>query len=232
MLFYFRKFSVLIPLAAISILGLGYFTYTQGLWRFNSPSLQDYPVQGLDVSHHQGDIDWKAVPKDRFQFVYIKASEGGDFKDRKFHDNWTQARQEGFRVGAYHFFTLCRAGGEQANNFIETVPQEPDAMAPVVDLEFVGNCKERPALAVFRAELDDFIRGIKKHYGSPPIFYTTYAFHKAYLEGSDFGDYPIWIRDIFSAPDQEVFPDWLIWQYADNARIPGIEGPVDLNAAR
>lgn len=63
---------------------------------------QDYPVQGFDVSHHQENINWKNITP-KFQFVYLKATEGGDYKDPKFQENWLKAREHGFHVGAYHF---------------------------------------------------------------------------------------------------------------------------------
>ncbi len=64
---------------------------------------QDYPVQGFDVSHHQENINWKKISPKKFQFVYLKATEGGDYKDPKFQENWLKAREHGFHVGAYHF---------------------------------------------------------------------------------------------------------------------------------
>ena len=101
---------------------------------------QDYTVKGFDVSHHQKDIDWKKISPKSYKFVYLKATEGGDFKDRKFQDNWLQAREQGFYVGAYHFYRLCREGEIQAQNFIETVPNKLDALPPVIDLEYDSNC--------------------------------------------------------------------------------------------
>jgi len=206
-------------------------SYMAGYWRFNYPPLDKYPVQGLDISHHQGDIDWLDVPKDKIQFVYIKATEGGDYKDRKFTENWNSARLNGFSVGAYHFFTLCRVGAEQASNFVAYVPLEKDALPPVVDLEFVGNCKKRPSREFFLNELRDYTTAIEEHYATKPVLYTTYQFHREYLKGTEFESYPFWIRDVFKVPDQKIFPIWAVWQYADNARIPGIKGPVDLNVS-
>ncbi len=83
---------------------------------------QNYPVQGFDVSHHQGDINWKMISPKKYQFVYLKATEGGDYKDDKFQDYWLEAREQGLHVGAYHFYRLCKDGASQAQNFIETVP--------------------------------------------------------------------------------------------------------------
>ena len=106
----------------------------------NIASAQEYPVKGFDVSHHQGDIQWQSISPQEFKFVYLKATEGGDFKDRKFQDNWLKAREQGFLVGAYHFYRLCRDGQIQAQNFIETVPKKTDSLPPVIDLEYDSNC--------------------------------------------------------------------------------------------
>ena len=42
------------------------------------------PLVGIDVSHHQGEIDWTAVARNGIKFVYMKSSEGQDFGDRMF----------------------------------------------------------------------------------------------------------------------------------------------------
>lgn len=204
--------------------------YGAGLLRLNYPDRKNFPVQGLDVSHHQQDIEWSMMPLDRYQFVYIKATEGGDFKDKKFQDNWSKARKAGFQTGAYHFFTLCRPGKEQAMNFIETVPKEESALPPVIDLEFVGNCSQRPSKDDLVASLKAFVHDVSAFYNAKPILYTTYEFYTAYLQGTEFESYSYWIRDIYHRPNVKIIPNWVIWQYADNARVEGIGGKVDLNA--
>lgn len=72
----------------------------------------------VDVSNHQGDIDWRAVARDDIRFAYLKATEGGDFIDKRFEKNWTGAGSADIDRGAYHFFTLCRPGVDQARNFL------------------------------------------------------------------------------------------------------------------
>ena len=127
--------------------------YYGGWLRFNYPARSDYPVWGLDVSNHQGVIDWRSVPKDKVSFVYIKATEGGDWRDKSFARNWAEARQAGFQVGAYHFFTLCRDALTQARNFMDVVKPHPGMLPPALDLEYGGNCGERPSKEKLRAEV-------------------------------------------------------------------------------
>ena len=113
----------------VAVLGMaGAGLVALGWWRDSSPALERFPVWGLDVSHHQGVIDWARVTEDRrLRFVFIKATEGGDFRDRRFAENWAAAKRAGLRVGAYHFFTFCTAPELQAQNFLAVVPRDRQA---------------------------------------------------------------------------------------------------------
>src|SRR5688572_19092347 len=82
------------------------------------------PIQGIDVSYWQGDIDWNTVRGAGIRFAYIKATEGGDHVDPKFLDNWYAAKQAGLARGAYHFIYWCRPAHEQALWFMLNVPQD------------------------------------------------------------------------------------------------------------
>ncbi|TGK08996.1 lysozyme [Leptospira fletcheri] len=222
-----KKITILIVVCGI----VAFFLYKAldlGLVWFVYPSEDKYPIRGIDVSNHQGKIDWALVSKKDISFVYIKSTEGGDFKDKSFLENWSESKKHGFKVGAYHFFTLCRTGSEQAENFIQTVPKLVDSLPPVVDLEFVGNCKDRPPIENVQNEISIFLSIIDTYYNTKTILYLTNEFIEKYLEGNFF-NHPIWIRNIFMHPNTFSSIDWVIWQYKSTARINGIDGPVDLN---
>ena len=55
---------------------------------FTGPYPHDFPIHGIDVSNHQGDIDWNAVRQSNVRFAYIKATEGGDHADETFMLHW------------------------------------------------------------------------------------------------------------------------------------------------
>ena len=64
-------------------------------------------VYGIDISHHQKEIDWSKVRTYEghpIQFVYMKATEGTTIQDPKYAYNLEEARKNGFPVGAYHYF--------------------------------------------------------------------------------------------------------------------------------
>ena len=132
--------SAIATVAVLLVGGAAIWLYAQH-WH---PSEHSYPFQGIDVSRHQGTIDWQDLPRQGVDFAYIKASEGGDFRDTRFKTNWRAAGGAGIGRGAYHFFTLCRSGADQAANFLAAVPSDSGALPPAVDLEFGGNCSARP----------------------------------------------------------------------------------------
>jgi lysozyme len=196
------------------------------LWS-QSKQVADYPIQGFDVSRHQGQIDWTKIDPKRYQFVFIKASEGGDYHDPNFARNWRQARAQGLKVGAYHFFRNCKTGAEQAANFIAQVPKHSDSLAPVIDLEFQWNCPEVSAEQL-QQQIAIMAESLAQHYGQSPLFYTTPNYYRSYIHGA-LQRYPVWIQDMSRQAIGRDAQPWLFWQYSAQGRIPGIQTAVDLN---
>ena len=221
----FLKASVLTAMFFATSLGLAYIGYP-----WFEPARLFYDVHGIDVSHHQGPIDWNVVAAGGVSFAYIKATEGGDFVDPQFERNWAAAAEAGVRRGAYHFFTRCRSGEVQAANFMANVKVDATALPPVVDAEHMGPCRKLKAVEDIAAELTDFSERIGRHYGKKPIIYTTREFHDRFLEGR-FRDYRFWLRGLVVPPLYRSQP-WTIWQYHNRGRRNGITGPVDLNVLR
>lgn len=160
--------------------------------------------------------------------MIIKATEGRDFKDKYFQENWKNAKSIGLVRGAYHFFTFRSSGRDQAENFIASVPKEKNCLPAVIDIEFGGNSKVIPDRAEFNRELREFIAGLEAYYQEKPIFYVTYEAYDQYISG-DYRDYKIWIRDIFKYPGIKDKRDWILWQYNSRGRIAGVSTFVDLN---
>lgn len=223
------KQAILLLSALAVIFAVAYVAYITGYLQFNAPSREQYPVRGIDVSNHQGVIGWDAVRQDGISFAYIKATEGGDWKDKSFQKNWDDAMRAGLSVGAYHFFTLCKDGIAQAKNFISIVPIAEGVLAPAIDLEYLGNCSARPSKEEFLKELNDFVQEIQVYYMKKPVLYTNYDFYEHYLAGTSYADYPIWMSNIVFEPDYKKYPSIAIWQYTHNGRVNGIDGPVDVN---
>lgn len=215
-----------LALAALAALAGALYAYALQ-WR---PSIEKYPLQGVDVSHHQGEIHWPSVRASGAEFAYIKATEGADHRDTRFADNWQQSEAAGLKHGAYHFYTLCRPAIDQATNFIATVPREELALPPAVDLEFGGNCAARPSRETLIADLTSFLQMIEAHAGKPAILYVTSEFEDAYAVSSGIHR-TLWLRRLFLPPNYGERP-WVMWQASSVRHIEGIEGPVDWNVVR
>lgn len=124
-----------VALAAVLIFGV--MSYYSGSSRPPHVSVDRnrYPVKGIDVSYHNGDIDFNAVAADTVSFVYIKATEGGRWQDSCFARNFDAARAAGLSVGAYHFFRFEVSGLRQAYNFLEGLQGRRPDLPVAIDLE-------------------------------------------------------------------------------------------------
>ncbi len=108
------------------------------------PRPSDYEIHGIDVSKYQGDIDWNSVRASGVQFAWIKATEGGDRAGREIRAKLGWGEGCGIPRGAYHFAYWCRPAEEQAAWFKANVPNDPDALPPVLDVEWNGQSKTCP----------------------------------------------------------------------------------------
>src|SRR5262245_764947 len=76
-------------------------------------------TQGIDVSHHDGTIDWSAVKSGGIDFAIMKATESTNFVDPMFATNWAGAGQSKIVRGAYHFFRPAADAVAQADFFVQ-----------------------------------------------------------------------------------------------------------------
>lgn len=185
----------------------------------------DYPVQGIDVSHHQARVDWQVIANQDIRFAFVKATEGATLCDSLFCHNWDNMKLAGIKRGAYHFFRPMISSLEQADNFTRSVNIEFGDLPPVLDVEVLdGVSKERLVNAVrtwlYYAEI---------RYGVKPIIYTNIKFYNKILAGH-FNDYPMWIaRYGVREPTLACGRNWDFWQYGNSGKLKGIAGNVDFN---
>lgn len=217
----------MIPAVALFVVGIGFAAAWKWWLPDYRPSLRDGEVYGIDVSHHQGQIDWGKVREDRIHFAYVKATEGADHVDTQFTNNWRGAESAGVQRGAYHFFTLCSPGGEQAEHFLEIVPHDPEALSPALDLELAGNCKARPSKADVDREVRAFIDAVEAKTDRKVILYIGRDFEEQYRLSAEL-DRPLWKVRFARRPHG----DWTIWQVGGFSQVDGIDGNVDLDVAR
>ncbi len=102
-----------------------------------------------------------------------------------------------------------------------------NSLPPVVDLEFLGNCRTRPAMTDFKAELSTFFAKVEAHFRKPVTLYLTEEFDGRYGVQKNF-DRPLWLRSLVFEPAFGSRP-WSIWQVSNFRRLDGIKGRVDWN---
>ncbi len=188
-----------------------------------------YPVAGLDISNHNGDIDFDAVCADDYQFVFIKASEGKTHKDAAFDRNYTAAREAGLKVGAYHFFRKNRTGKEQADNMLGAIQGKHFDLPLVIDLEDDwGNGATTGRDTALERVLE--MISILKDKGYDVMIYTNLDGYNKYYKDM-LGDCALWLCS-FTSPD--LLPDMphCIQQYSHWGTVNGVKGNVDLNVYR
>ncbi len=181
---------------------------------------------GVDVSHHKGDIDWKAVAADGMSFAYLKTSQGTGFVDPRFATNLRGATAAGLKAGGYHYFTLCGAGAPQAEHYLSVI-KDDTTLPPAVDVEFIGNCSPGPSRTNLLRELRAFISSVEAHTGKRVVVYLYPELERHYRIAEDL-DRRQWVRSLGRKPAR----DWWMWQKSDSARIDGIASPADLNQMR
>ncbi|MCH5302096.1 MAG: glycoside hydrolase family 25 protein [Prevotella sp.] len=192
---------------------------------------EGYEIHGIDISHHQGRIDWDKlkdhgmINKCPIRFIMIKATEGSTQVDENFADNFFQAREHGFTRGAYHFYSVHSPASSQARFFTQQVRLENGDLPPVLDVE---HKPKEQSDAEFQASVLEWLKIVEDHYRIKPIIYTYYKFKMRYLNDSIFDQYPYWIAHYY-VDSVEYRGRWKFWQHTDAGRLPGIKGNVDFN---
>lgn len=190
----------------------------------------DYEVHGIDVSRHQGRIDWESVSNHTsndidISFAFIKACEGRSVRDNYFESNWRNAKENNMLRGAYHFFRPHLTADEQFKLFKSIVKLDKEDLPPVLDIEMRGSCPP----ARLKKNVKRWLTLAEKHYGVTPILYTSYSFYRHYFNTKEFEKYPLWIAHYATDDLNRLTRKWDFWQHNEGGRVKGIRGSVDFN---
>lgn len=204
---------------------------------------------GIDVSYHQGVIDWDAVARggatfndvrSPVQFAIIKAGGeeiGRPFTDSCFKRNWLNARVAGIRRGCYWFMNGAAGshnGTEEAKYFLDAIHQAGGLKAgdivPVLDVEWPPKSG-----SLFQiGQLHDAIAHFVGELGAYPLLYTG-SWYWNDIAGMHENDLParcpLWLSGYTPRrpPPPEPWGTVDIWQFTDKGVVDGIAGGVDLN---
>lgn len=191
---------------------------------------------GIDVSYHNGDIDWEAVKKTGIDFAIVRAGyrgyqEGKLKMDPQFRTNIEGAKDVGLDVGVYFFSQAItpEEAREEADYLLELIEGYEIDLPIVFDYEHNEVGIDRIA-NVSREEKTiitlTFCRHIEKA-GYQPMIYASSKLFDAEFDLQYFADYPLWVADYHHYPQFDYEFD--IWQYTNQGKINGIPTDVDMN---
>lgn len=177
----------------------------------------------LDVSHHQGNIDFEQVAQSPVKWIYLKATEGSTHVDSKFLEYARDAKAVEMKVGAYHYFSERSSASVQAAHFVNMIRQIDIDLLPMVDVEV----QKLYTPDQLRDSLQVFLDCVEKEFGCKPMIYSGEKFFTRNL--LPFGkSYPVWLAKYSKeAPDVDV--DVMLWQSSESGLLNGIAGKVDVN---
>lgn len=185
-----------------------------------------FPVKGIDVSAHNGNVDFAKVAADSVAFVMLKATEGTEFCDARFSSNRKMAKASGLKVGAYHFFRFDSPGHLQAYHFMRTVGSDSIDLPLAIDVEDWQNASGVPTAEVVEQLL--VMADVLQSAGHRVMIYTNRNGYASYAQPllEQMPGIDVWISSPSSRPSSE---DWVMWQHSHEGAVSGINGPVDLN---
>lgn len=194
----------------------------------DAPGCVDGPMTpGIDVSYHQGRIQWPKVEKAGIRFAFIRVSDGLTVRDTQFAQNWEGARRANIRRGVYQYFRPDENAVAQADLVIAAVERDAGELPPVIDVETTGGRSP----AQIERQVRAWIARIRARLRVEPIVYTSPAFWTDQVGGADLASHPLWLAHYTNECPRVPPPwtRWTFWQHSESGRVPGISEPVDLD---
>lgn len=182
-------------------------------------------IDGIDVSSHQGDINWeKVTANDDIRFAYIKATEGETYQSPHYARNVQQAQHYGLLVGSYHYLSTKSSIRQQYANFVRTTAQVAQDLIPMIDVEDRGDWSRSQLID----SLSLLVGMLEHHFKRKPMIYSTMDFYNQNLS-PQFNKYPLYIgRYSSTKPSISWEGDYTIWQFSEDGIMAGINVYVDM----
>jgi lysozyme len=186
---------------------------------------KEYAVRGLDLSHHNGNINYDKL--DSLDFVFLKVTEGESWTDKTFMRHYKAFREREVPIGAYHFFRFDTDGKAQAKHFLNHLHGKELQMPLIVDVEYDNNPVVSREKVIERLRV--FMKEIKYQTGLKPIIYTNGIGYTDFIS-NDFNDHTLWLSSTNTW--RPAMMDCTFWQFNIDAELSAITHKVDLNVFR
>ena len=194
-------------------------------------------VNGIDVSSHNGQIDWNVVKRAGIEYAMIRVGyrtleSGGLFEDSNFRTNIDGALKAGLKVGVYMFSQAItkQEAAEEANFALARVKGYNITLPIVIDYEYGKNHTGRLANANLNidfatAVVNEFCTTVQAN-GYAPMIYANKSMLQTGIRGSVLDDYyKIWLAHYTTGSDYNDI--YYAWQYSSKGSVSGISGNVD-----
>jgi GH25 family lysozyme M1 (1,4-beta-N-acetylmuramidase) len=193
-------------------------------------------LEGIDVSHWNGTINWSKVAASGRRFVIMKATDGRKFDDPNYASNKARASAAGLVITAYHFARPDTRKGDavaEADHFIDVAGLRVGNIIPVLDLERDGGMSTSTLIDWTRA----WLKEVKRLTRVRPMIYTgPYRWSTKMGDTKVFADhgYRLWLGHWTTGTPWVPANDWggngwTFWQYTNCGKVPGVGGCVDLD---
>lgn len=192
---------------------------------------------GVDVSSHQGKIDWNKVAGAGVKFAIVRVgyrgygAEGTMNEDTRYLENIEGAKAAGLTVGVYFFSQAITTeeAREEADFILERIAGLGIDGPVVFDWERVSSANGRAknlgksALTACAAAFTQAVRNA----GYEPYIYFDQTVGYSGIDLTQFGDCGWWLAEYNNSPN--FYYNYQMWQYTDSGRVPGISGKTDLD---
>ncbi len=183
-------------------------------------------MKGIDVSSHNGNINWSSVKASGIEVVYIKATEGTTYQDPYLNNHYNGAKSVGLPTGFYHFLVGSSSPETQAENFYNNIKGKENNLLPCLDIEHSNNEPSNFMDYALR-----FIQKFKELSGMNICIYSGPYFINDYLDNR-LQCYPLWVAHykVSTPMSNKVWGNSYVGhQYTETGHVNGVNGNVDLN---
>lgn len=183
-------------------------------------------LKGIDVSEHNGHVDWAKVKSSGQVFAFARVSDGLNFADSEFAANWAGIKSVGLKRGAYQYFRPGQDALAQADLMVSKIGVlGAGDLPPVIDVETANGQSSSTVVSAVRVWLDR----VKSKTGRDPIVYAAAGFWDTLSNTSQFAPQKLWVANYGAqCPYMPgTWGKWSFWQDSESGNVPGVSGGID-----
>lgn len=197
-----------------------------------TPTTTKKKIMGIDVSEHNGTLDWAKLKKAGVEFAMIRTGYGQGHIDSQFENNIIGATAQGIPVGVYHFSYALNVEGakREAKKVLEIIKNYKITFPIFYDFEYdTVNYAKKQKVILGKKEFNEFavafLNIIEKAGYTPGIYYNL-DYYNRFVDTSKVGKYCFWYAHYSTNP---ALKNYDLWQYTETGILSGVSGTFDLN---